>query len=144
MKIDFYFPSRKWAQRENSSKDDSRALANIDASDFQTKNNVMNQLSKAYKPTGSSWVKSHGMKLEPRSSVLHNLEENWSLKHCSSTSFFSDTNIHDYMREDKENELVKSVEKSLNDWEGTLDNIVATDGDRIQSNAIDFGLIGKE
>ena len=141
MKIESHIPlSTKWAQRKNTSKKESRALANIDVLNFHK--TETNQVLKVYKPEDAAWGRSQSMKLNSLSSILNNSDENWIMDRLASSSF-AESKIHDYMREDKENDHVRSVEKSLNDWECTLDNLVTTDGDRMQSNEIDFGLIGK-
>lgn len=139
MKINLYIPSsRKWAHQQTVSKT-SRAL-----SDLSNKKTEVDRYKKAYGPKDGTWNGSHSTAMSSFSNIFSNLDENWALKERSSPSaFFSDSKIHDYEKDDKENEHVRSVEKSLNDWEGTLDNLNATDGDKMQSNQIDFGLIGK-
>jgi hypothetical protein len=143
LKINFHIPSaRKWAHQENFSKT-SGALSNIDLSNFQIKRADSDGFRKAYKTESGAWDGSPRMKISSSSSILGNVDEKWTLKERSADSFFSESNLHDYEREDKENEHVKSVEKSLNDWEGSLDNLKTLGNDLMKSNKIDFGLIGK-
>jgi hypothetical protein len=131
---------RTLVYEENVSKT-SRALSSL--TNFQTKRADSDRFRKANKPVTGAWNDSQRLKMSLSSSILGKVDENWTLKGRSEPSFLSESNLQSYAREDKENDHVKSVEKSLNDWEGALDSLSTLGGDLMQSNEIDFGLIGK-
>ena len=143
LKMSFHIPSDQTLVYEENVSKTSRALTSIDLSNFQTKSADSNRLRKADKPVTGAWNDSQKMKMSLSSSILGNVDENWTLKDRSASGFFSESHLSNYSKEDKENDHVKSVEKSLNDWEGAIDSLSTLGGDLMQSNEIDFGLIGK-
>ncbi len=126
--MSLYLPEKgdKWAQ---SSKSD-RTLSVIKPSNLPHNNIGLNEYKKKVLSLGSLG-KSQTQRINSSGILRNEWMANSSIKE----------NIYSDYIDDKENDLVRSVERSLNDWEESLD-MLSKKGLSL-SNDIDFSLIGK-